>query len=507
MSQKDSHIPKKIFISYQNQDRSFAIKLNKDLKDENFETWFDQQDIPSGIDWSTAVGEGLRTCSHMILVLTPESVKSKEVKAEWNYFLNENKIIYPLLLRDCEVPYRLGLIQRVDFRSDYGVGLKQIISYIKLQERQNNENVQNQNQAKRKPIDKLIVDAYKGIDHDVESWQDVILTTFNLLYLKSVTSAHSFILSLIAGADTQSVDFAKHLYLAALCLSKIDERDENLSNQIVSYILDILEDRSQVTDITIRIKLGEVLGLLGDTRIGKMIVIPAGKFIMGFDQFPNDRPVRVVMTKTYKIDAYPVTNYQFASFIEDDGYAKRDLWDPEGWEWINKTERNSPRYWNDPSFNKPNYPVVGVSWFEADAYARWTKKRLPTEVEWEKAARGIEGNYWPWGNLFNPDYLNSSDSLYYVNGTTPIGIYPAGQSPFGCFDMSGNISEWVSDWYKPYPNNRSEDTHYGEYFKVRRGGGWGWDQDFTRATCRNHSTCTADYAVIGFRCAESVEKE
>jgi len=202
------------------------------------------------------------------------------------------------------------------------------------------------------------------------------------------------------------------------------------------------------------------------------------------------------------MDVYPVTNRQFRAFIEDRGYIRPELWDPEGWKWVVEVQRTQPSYWDDEHFNRPNYPVVGVSWFEADAYARWIGKRLPTEAEWEKAARGENALEWPWGNSFKGDCLNCSDSEELIHGTTPIGVYPAGQSPYGIFDLAGNVAEWVSDWYKPYERNLAKDSHYGENFKVRRGGGWAWDRDFVRCTCRNASPRVADYAVLGFRCVK-----
>jgi formylglycine-generating enzyme required for sulfatase activity len=332
-------------------------------------------------------------------------------------------------------------------------------------------------------------------------WQAVVLTTFDLLFLESLSEADRYISYLVRDGNTFSDEFAYRLYLAACCLSRSDANSIPSGKDVTTQITAILNDKHQSCGLSARVQLAEILGRLGDPRIDAMVNVPDGEFWMGFDQFPNDRPVKKIHLPAYRIDAYPVTNMQFKKFIDNGGYQIREIWDEDGWKWLQETGRRLPRYWLDPKFNKPNYPVIGVSWFEADAYAHWVDKRLPTEQEWEKAARGTEAYYWPWGYTFNEGYLNCSDSSSRVNGTTPVGVYPAGQSPFGVYDMAGNISEWTADWYKPYDPRQSEaDSHYGERFKVRRGGGWGWDQDFARCTCRNASPRTADYAILGFRC-------
>ena len=244
-----------------------------------------------------------------------------------------------------------------------------------------------------------------------------------------------------------------------------------------------------------------------------MVLIPKGEFYMGYDMFPDDRPAQRVLVDDFYIDQYPVTNAQFGVFIQDNGYGQPDYWTDEGWKWVCENGGTCPKYWHDDRFNLPNYPVVGVSWYEASAYAAWAGKRLPTEKEWEKAARGSErnpqnkrliGRSWAWGDEFRSDFLNCAEGLNPVNGTTPIGVYPAGMSPFGVFDMCGNVSEWTADWFKAYENNNYVDAHFGEKYRVRRGGGWAADQDFVRCTCRIGSLPTSDFAVVGFRCCTSM---
>ncbi|MBM3239638.1 tetratricopeptide repeat protein [Candidatus Poribacteria bacterium] len=169
----------------------------------------------------------------------------------------------------------------------------------------------------------------------------------------------------------------------------------------------------------------------------EMALIPAGEFQMGSnDGGDREKPVHTVYLDAFYIDVYPVTNTQYRKFIEATGY-------PE------------PQYWNDERFNQPNQPVVGVTWYYAMAYAEWVGKRLPTEAEWEKAARGgLVGKKYPWGDE-SPDDKRANFDLN-VGKTTPVGSYPP--NGYGLYDMAGNIWEWCldeyqSDFYKTSPQN------------------------------------------------------
>lgn len=336
-------------------------------------------------------------------------------------------------------------------------------------------------------------------------WHRLAYTVSDLLSLRSLDSADDFLGSILENAQPKPEQpYAEQALLAALCLIRVGVGALTIQGEIVQRILEILGDRKQPTSLKTRIDLGRVLGHLGDPRIGEMVLVEKGSFFMGYDFFPEDRPVHKVTLDDFYIDKYPVTNSQFGRFIEEGGYTNPEHWTEQGWSWIQQTNRSCPKYWHDPKYNLPNYPVVGVSWYEAAAYAKRAGKRLPTEAEWEKAARGPRGNEWPWGNEFRSDFVNTAESEEQAGGTTPIGMYPAGASYYVVFDMSGNVSEWTADWYHPYPGSTYEDLHHGERFKVRRGGNWGWDRDYTRCTCRVASPPTADYAVIGFRCCATL---
>jgi formylglycine-generating enzyme required for sulfatase activity len=223
------------------------------------------------------------------------------------------------------------------------------------------------------------------------------------------------------------------------------------------------------------------------SEVEGMIYVPPGPFIMGGE---GGLPLQIArLEESFFIGRYPVTNAQYRHFVEAGGYEKREYWSDEGWQYKRKEEWTAPRFWNDPEWNQPDQPVVGVSWYEAEAYARWAGMRLPTEMEWEKAARGIDGREYPWGDGFDPDRCNTDESG--IGKTTPVGKYsPNGDSPYGLADMAGNVWEWCADWY-----DKDKDT------KVLRGGSWfdyRWD---ARCICRYWLSPWYRSYNVGFRCA------
>jgi formylglycine-generating enzyme required for sulfatase activity len=181
-----------------------------------------------------------------------------------------------------------------------------------------------------------------------------------------------------------------------------------------------------------------------------MVLAPAGPFLMGLLDTDllaeeHEKPQRRVELPAFWIDVYPVTNARFARFLEAGGYDRPEWWHPAGWGWRAGRNVRAPALWGVPGWDGPDQPAAGVSWYEADAYARWAGKRLPTDAEWEKAARGTDGRRYPWGDDWPGPATANFDSL--VGRTTPVGLFPAGASPYGCHDMAGNVNNWVQDWY------------------------------------------------------------
>jgi gamma-glutamyl hercynylcysteine S-oxide synthase len=222
------------------------------------------------------------------------------------------------------------------------------------------------------------------------------------------------------------------------------------------------------------------------------------------EAFHDEGPAHIVLLDAYFIDKYEVSSKDYADFMK-------------------ATKHPAPAYWDDPRVNKPNQPVVGVNWYDAKAFCEWKDKRLPTEAEWEKAARGPEGFLYPWGNSLDPQKANYGKRQ---KATATVESYPEGASPYGLHHMAGNVFEWTSDWYDP---NFYSKTHEianpsgpekavwlggtGTYVdrltvgekRVIRGGSWIASEKSVTTTHRfwNHPVNNSYGIGLGFRCAKS----
>jgi iron(II)-dependent oxidoreductase len=225
-----------------------------------------------------------------------------------------------------------------------------------------------------------------------------------------------------------------------------------------------------------------------------MVYIPAGSFLMGSAQHQglgmveagvDEFPQREVSLKAYWIDQYEVTVEQYKAFVE-------------------ATDHRTPPIWADTAYSAPSasHPVIDVSWFDAEAFCRWSGKRLPTEAEWEKAARGTDGRIWPWGNQFDATRTNTLDSR--KGWTVPVGSLEGDLSPYGVHDMAGNAMEWTASWYQPYPGNTLQRVAFGEKYRVLKGGAWNTPAlPFSRAANRHAVAPKWDHPNHGFRCAKN----
>ncbi len=232
----------------------------------------------------------------------------------------------------------------------------------------------------------------------------------------------------------------------------------------------------------------------------EQVWVPAGSFMMGTDEasiqsltqldppgfvigeFTSEQPQHQVnLTHGYWIDKYEVTNKAFQAFTADGGYKNQALWSAEGWQWL--AEQPFPELPRDCMDEAPDNPIGCINWYEAEAYANWRSGRLPTEAEWEYAARGPQSLVYPWGNEFDSSRCNLLDSA----GTKPVGSYPSGASWVGAQDMAGNVMEWVQDWLDSYPAGAAVDPTgpAAGQVKVEKGGWYGSNQFVARSAYRH----------------------
>ncbi|MFI5955140.1 ergothioneine biosynthesis protein EgtB [Cryptosporangium sp. NPDC051539] len=258
------------------------------------------------------------------------------------------------------------------------------------------------------------------------------------------------------------------------------------------------------------------------------IYVPGGMFLMGTDLEPwaldNERPAHAVGVEPFWIDTDPVTNARYTAFIDAGGYEDERWWTPEGWAHRHAAGLRAPQFWhrNGDTWWRTRFghvepvpadePVQHVCWYEADAYARWAGKRLPTEAEWEKAARydpesGRSLRY-PWGDE-DPAPENANLGGTYLR-PAPVGAYPAGTSPLGVRGLVGDVWEWTSSDFRPYPGfamfpyPEYSEVFFGPEYKILRGGSWAADQSAVRATFRNWDYPIRRQIFSGFRCARDV---
>jgi formylglycine-generating enzyme required for sulfatase activity len=271
-------------------------------------------------------------------------------------------------------------------------------------------------------------------------------------------------------------------------------------DKIIEALVPAMQNPAAVPEL--RRRAGLTLGRLGwqPDDLDDFVEIGPGKFLYG------DKKVEREIKQRYWMAKYPVSNLQYAHFIKAGGYDNQDWWSQEGWDWrtgqyetketdkniINwlarrsVEQRNQPWYWDAAKWNNPIFPVVGVCWFEAQAYCNWLNRqtlpvempkgylvRLPSEEEWERAARFTDGREYPWMADFDPKFANTEESK--LKATTAVCSYPLGKSQEGVWDLGGNIWEWSADWYEK-----------GKY-RTLRGGSWYSDGRFARCAARGRS--------------------
>ena len=321
-------------------------------------------------------------------------------------------------------------------------------------------------------------------------------------------------------------DVGKNVLLAGACLEDVGTTGlgRAVADEVTAALLAAAHERALPPPV--QRDAGFALGCTGwrPPDLDDFVPIPAGPFLYG------DRKKKVVIEQPFAIARYPVTNVQYRRFVEADGYDRREWWSDEGWAWRTGTydskaqedyekrwlaerppeERNEPFYWHDARLNNPLAPVVGVSWFEAQAYANWLAQevgrpvRLPTEEEWERAARHTDGREYPWGDRFERQRLNCAefwggqddldwDKWFGGQGpesasTTLVGQFPGGDSVAGVSDMGGNVWEWTASWYDAK----------GVY-RVLRGGAWFGDRTWARCAYRSRIVPDNFYSNMGLR--------
>ena len=363
------------------------------------------------------------------------------------------------------------------------------------------------------------------------AWRETILLAVGVLGLvQRAPKASGEMVRAMLKMDCDSKYLCGNILLAGACLEDVGASGlgQAAARDVQAALLAISRERS--VPPSVQRDAGFSLARTGwlPADLDDWVNIPAGEFLYG------DENGKEIILTPFAIQKYPVTNLQYRRFVEAGGYEQREYWSESGWAWRSGTydskadesirdwlkrrpveKRAEPWYWHDEKWKNPLAPVVGVTWFESEAYTHWLSQklglpvRLPTEQEWERAARGVEGRQYPWGDVFTGKNLNcaefwgQNDQLdwnkwigtesYQAASTTFVGQFPTGATPEGVSDLSGNVWEWTDSWYEKERINRT-----------LRGGSW---NDFSRnARCAFRLRYIPDlfFNNFGFRCVVSL---
>lgn len=318
-------------------------------------------------------------------------------------------------------------------------------------------------------------------------WREVVLLTYGYLSIDYPPAAAEYLdwLSHLHGSGEARLAGAE---LAAAAVLEMEGVDPALRNQQAERLARMLRSKDVVAPASLRATAGRTLALLGSVVPGAGLTsgalpdvawrpVPAGDFVMGVEGGPEEEgPQHRLWLPDFVIGRFPITNAQFAAFAADGGYGERwrHCWTGEGWTW--KGDHVGPYAVGD-GYNLPNQPAVMVTWYEAVAFCRWLSERLgrpislPTEAQWEKAARGLDGRIFPWGD--EPPTANQVNSVEAgVSATVAVGSFPQGVSPFGVCDMSGNVWEWCQSKWRDSYQSQADDHSAGDAPRVVRGGSY-----------------------------------
>ncbi len=427
-----------LFISYAREDAAFALRLAKDLRAAGVSIWIDQLDIPTGARWDRAVQEALENCARFLIILSPDSVASENVQDELALALDEDRIIVPVLHRDCKTPLRLRRLQRIDFTQDYKRGLQKLLSDIsrvdeKPAPRVEHESsaIQTQNASSRNDSTQYqsYVERSSSVSIAYPRWQR-LFRSHGLIFRVSFVIALLTLLIFVNNHLTYQKPASSLKKNAADSTQITSESQEpakpgEVPEQNNDKPLDPFLDNIKKADAFFRdgrfleakrcylqallLKPPEAYARNQAKQCDReltpegMVYLPADAFMMGDDHGDNaEKPAHRVRLPAFYLDKHEVTVAQFRKFVEASAY-QTDAERGDGSKIFNETGSKIKaginwRYDAEGKLAQEDHPVVHVSWNDASAYARWAKKRLPKEAEWEYAARDGGKNYkYAWG--------------------------------------------------------------------------------------------------------------
>ena len=488
----------KVFLCHSSDDKAAVREIYQRLKAESWiDPWLDEEELFPGQDWGLEIEKAVEETDTVLVFLSDNSVTKKGyVQKELRMVLRISDyqpdgtiFTMPLRLEKCSVPRALSMWQYVDLfpesRKNWAYG--RLLGGLKLRAKKLGIEIGGAGSGEKGVREKKVSEI---------AVQESIEKRARELAIEMTRKER----------EEREKKFAEEASEKKLAKEKArqekEARERKLAEKKARQEKEALEKKLAAAKA---LKEAKAKKLAANPAGIEWIKIPAGEFTMGSNDYKNEKPPHKVYLDEYFIAKMPVTNAQFKKFIEVGGYKNQEFWSDKGWEWRANKKRIQPYYWNDKKWSAPTQPVIGVTWYEAEAFSTWANCHLPSEAEWEKAARGTDERKYPWGNQEPNKNLANFDRS--VGKTTPVGKYsPAGDSPYGCVDMAGNVWEWTSSLYKNYPydatDGREDLSVAGS--RALRGGSWVSYNDNLRAAYRVNSYPVITVNYIGFRCLLSL---
>jgi formylglycine-generating enzyme required for sulfatase activity len=509
--------PLKVFLCHTSADKPAVRDLYKRLVADGVDAWLDAESLIPGQNWWEEIQKAIRASDVVIVCLSEKSVNKegvvqKEIKSALDVAdekPEETIFIIPARLEECKTPDRLSLYHWVDLYEEDGY--QKLMRALRLRAGKIGAVLQSKKDwlngftapVKKPAYKKPELAVKKPVSQPESPMPDAVKQSLRKFKTQATAATvGAVVIFLVISLAIFGLPWKQWFAAAPSVATATNTITFPPSQPTLTETSSILTFTSALSTETKTSTLAPTTTFLEEQIIDDkgitMRLVPVGTFMMGIKD-GTDNPIHEIYLDSYYMDIYEVTNAAYKKCV-DSGVCKLP----------SDTKYDSSTYtskYGDPNYEQ--HPVVYVDWEMAKKYCEWRNARLPTEAEWEKAARGTDGRTYPWGEDVSCDKANAFSGSYCVGDTTPVGSYESGKSPYGMYDMAGNVLELVSDWFSetyyqnsPSSNPLGPDT--GQY-RVLRGGSWNVldGRDFRSADRYYNDEPDGVGINIGFRCARS----
>jgi formylglycine-generating enzyme required for sulfatase activity len=484
----EAQYPLKVFLCHASADKARVRALYRYLVEQGVDPWFDEENLIGGQDWKVEIPKALDASDAIIICMSKNSInKAGYVQREIRFALDKalevpegGTFLIPVRFEECKVPFSLSqfqwvdifgpagharLMKALDFRASQldrsSVVVPRTTDSIDLK----NSVVEEVGQAAIEQAVRAKINSDRAKETLSKSWPVLVIAlgTFALLMARALGLP-------VTISATPTVQSPASTIVLTETLAPTSTQAVATATQLPS----LTPNREPTPTKTLPMEITDAKGVA-------MRLVPAGEFTMGRDAAEaKEMPAHTVYVDSFYMDIYEVTNARYVAFLN--AFARPTTGIRSGY---------------------PDFPVY-TNWYDSQSYCEWRGARLPTEAEWEKAARGTDDRTYPWGEGIDCSYANYWKCQ---GGTTKVGSYEKGISPYGIYDLAGNVAEWVADWFSesyfqrsPFSNPLGPQT--GET-KVRRGGAWYFSEDSLRVSSRFGNDPNQGVDAFGFRCVRS----